>query len=200
MRGLHFPAGASRPSRPQLFFGALVVESDPVVASRMKRILGHLAPERRVVLAPTCEEAEAMLASLPFDLVFVDMQLYPIGQGAALIGDVRAKLPRAQVIAMSDTDERELVLSAFASGATGYLLSDAEDADIAFALRALATGTVLDPRAAGHLLDLIAETLATPERAAAGLREESGFGACRKLELRPRSQAAADEMRRSLPD
>ena len=141
-----------------------------------------------------------MLASLPFDLVLVDMQLYPIGQGAALIGDVRAKLPRAQVIAMSDTDERELVLSAFASGATGYLLSDAEHADIASALRPLATAPVLDPRVAGHLLDLVAETLATPERAAAGLREESGFGACRKLELRPRSQAAADEMHRSLPD
>lgn len=194
------PASASRIQRPQLFFGALVVESDPAVANRMKRILALLAPGRRVVLAPTREEAETMLEALPFDLVFVDMQLYPIGQGAALIADVRAKLPRAQVIALSDMDDRELVSSAFASGATGYLLSDSEDADIALALRALATGTVLDPRVASHLLAMLAETLAAPDRAAIGLFEESDFGACRKLELRSRTLPAPEGMRRSLPD
>ncbi|HEX7864872.1 MAG TPA: response regulator [Variovorax sp.] len=186
--------------RPQLFFGALVVESDPGVASRMKHILGYLAPGRRVVLAPTREEADAMLDALPFDLVFVDMQLYPIGDGAALISDVRAKLPRAQVIALSDTDEREMVMSAFASGATGCLLSDAADAEIAHSLRALATGTVLDPRVAGHLLAMLADMLAMPDRAVVDFQEESDFGACRKLELRPRTQAIPGEMRHSLPD
>ncbi|WP_432727426.1 response regulator [Variovorax sp. W6] len=201
MSGHALPVGTSRMHRPQLFFGALVVESDPAVASRMKRILGLLAPGRRVVLAPTIDEAEAMLAALPFDLVFVDMQLYPIGRGAALIADVRAKLPRAHVIALSDTDDRELVLSAFASGATGYLLSDAEDADIALALRALPTGTVLDPRVAGHLLALLAETLGAPECAdAAAPFAESDFGTCRKLELRCRTRPTPEGTRRSLPD
>jgi|GEM_PF-3392638 len=189
-----------RRHRPQLFFGALVVESEPGVASRMKRILEHLAPGRRVVLVSAREEADAMLAALPFDLVFVDMQLYPPGDGVALIADVCAQLPRAQVIALSDTDERDIVMSAFASGATGCLLSDAADAEIAHSLRALAIGTVLDPRAAGHLLSMLSEMLAMPDRAAAGPQGESDFGDCRKLELRSRTRATPGEMRHSLRD
>lgn len=189
---------ASRMYRePKLFFGALVVESNPAVAHRMKRILGLLAPGRRVVLAPTCEEANAMLAALPFDLVFVDMQFYPIGDAAALIADIRAKLPHTQVIAMSDTDERGLVMSAFASGATGYLVRDADDAEIAHTLRSLATGVALDPRVAGHLLAMLAETFA---QSSADLLAQDDFSACRKLELRPRTQATAERTRHDLPD
>lgn len=180
---------------PPLFFGALVVESDPVIARRLKRILGLIAPERRVVLAPTREEAEAMLAALPFDLVFVDMQLCPIGDAAALIAGVRAKLPRTQVIALSDTHERGLAVSAFASGATGYLLSASEDAEIARTLRDLATGTVLDPRVAGHPLAMLAESLAP---SSADFDAEGDLRTCRKPELEPR--ATVEGTRRGLPD
>ncbi|MFS2166375.1 response regulator [Variovorax sp. Varisp62] len=172
-----FLDAASRVLQPKPFFGALVVESDPTVASRMRRILGMLAPGRRVVLVSTRAEAEEMLAALSFDLVFVDMQLYPIGDGASLIADVCARLPRAQIVAMSDTDDQERVLCAFASGATGYLMSEAEDAEIAYALRALTNGgAVLDPRAARHMLAMLAETLCTYS----------------KLELRSRIQATPE--------
>jgi DNA-binding NarL/FixJ family response regulator len=189
------PGSASRMLRPQPFFSALVVESDPAVASRLNSVLGVLAPGRCVVLVPTREEADAMLATLSFDLVFVDMQLYPIGEGASLISDVRAMQPRAQVIALSDTDDRDLALSAFASGATGYLLSEAEDAEIAYALRALANdGAVLDPRVARHLVSMFAETLAEPIRA----DDFHADGAFRKLELRSLTPAIPEGTRHGL--
>ncbi|MGJ7500840.1 response regulator [Variovorax sp. ZT5P49] len=188
--------GASRVLRPQPFFSALVVESDPAVASRLNSVLGVLAPGRCVVLVPTREEADAMLATLSFDLVFVDMQLYPIGDGASLIAHVRAIQPRAQIIALSDTDDRELALSAFASGAVGYLLSEAEDAEIAHTLRALTSGgAVLDPRVARHVLAMFAETLAVPIRA----NDFHADGAFRKLELRSRTPAIPEGTRHALP-
>lgn len=177
-----------------------MVQRGPVVANRLKRILGLLAPGRRVVLVSTREEAHAMLNAPPFDLVFVDMQLYPTGQGAALVADVRARLLRANVIAPSDTDDRESVLRTFASGTTGYPLSNVEDADIAFALHTLTTGTVLNPRVARHLLAALAETLAAPDRAAAGLCRERDFGARRKLARGSRTLPAPEETCRGLPD
>ncbi|SET70395.1 response regulator [Variovorax sp. OV084] len=190
------PGGALRVFRPQPFFSALVVESDPAVASRLNSVLGVLAPGRCVVLVPTREEADAMLDTLSFDLVFVDMQLYPIGDGASLIADVRAMQPRARIIALSDTDDRDLALSAFASGATGYLLSEAEDAEIAYALRALANGgAVLDPRVARHVVAMFAETLAEPIRAG----DFHADGAFRKLELRSLTPAIPEGTRPGLP-
>jgi DNA-binding NarL/FixJ family response regulator len=150
-----------------------------------------------VVLVPTREEADAMLDTLSFDLVFVvDMPLYPIGDGASLIADVRAMQPRALVIALSDTDDRELALSAFASGATGYLLSEAEDAEIAYALRAPANdGAVLDPRVVRHVVAMFAETLTVPICA----DDFHAEGAFRKLELRSPTPAIPEGTRHGLP-
>lgn len=145
---------------PEPFFSALVVQGDPAVANRMRRILEALAPGRRVLLAPERAEADSLLATFLFDLVIVDMQLRPLGEGAALIARVRAAQPRAQVVAVSGMDTHALVLSAFAAGATGYLLSEAEDAEIAHALRALQSGGVaLHPRVAGRVLGMLAALL-----------------------------------------
>lgn len=146
--------------RPEPFSSALVVESDPAVANRMRRILGALAPGRQVLLASTHAQADGLLAIVRFDLVLVDMQLHPQGDGARLIAQVRAAQPRAQVVAMSDMDNHDLVLRAFASGATGYLLSEAEDAEMAYALQALQSdGAALDSRVARRVLGMLAASL-----------------------------------------
>lgn len=146
--------------RPVPFFSALVVEADPAVARRMLRILGALAPGRHAPCVSTPEEAHHLLAAFSFDLVFVDMQLQPTGEGARLIARIRVAQPRSQVVAISHMDNWDLVRSAFAAGATGYLLSDAEDAEIAYALRALESGGVaLDPRVGRRVLDMLAVSM-----------------------------------------
>lgn len=166
--------------RPVPFFSALLVEADPAVARRMLRILGAIAPGRHAPHASTPEEANYLLAAFSFELVFVDMQLHPQGEGARLIARIRAAQPRAQVVAMSDMDNRDLVRRALAAGATGYLLSDAQDAEIACALRALETGGVaLDPRVARRVLDMLAVSM----RRGAGARPDAAEPPRR---LRPR--------------
>lgn len=44
-------SSASQLSYVSTFHGALIVEEDPDVAARLRRILGNLAPGRRVVVA-----------------------------------------------------------------------------------------------------------------------------------------------------
>ncbi|MGJ7533060.1 MULTISPECIES: hypothetical protein [unclassified Variovorax] len=87
------PGGASGMFRPQPFFGALVVESDPAVASRLNSVLGVLAPGRCVVFVPAREEADAMLATLSFDLVFVETLTVPICADAFRKLELRSPTP-----------------------------------------------------------------------------------------------------------
>jgi len=153
-------------SVPQLsylstFHGALVVEDDPAVADRMRRILGNLAPGRRVVVASTRAEACNLLASLPYDLVLVGMRL-PRGDGVSLIRHVRETYRHIETVAMSPSDDHELVNAAISAGAVGYLLTEADDAELSFLLRSIERGGApMDSRVARRILGLIAASART---------------------------------------
>lgn len=153
-------------SVPQLsylstFHGALIVEDDPSVADRMRCILGKLAPGRRVVVASTRAEACNLLASLPYDLVLVGMRL-PRRDGVALIRHVRETYRHIETVAMSPTDDHELVNAAISAGAVGYLLTEADDAELSFLLRSIERGGApMDSRVARRILGLIAASAKT---------------------------------------
>ncbi|WP_426391668.1 LuxR C-terminal-related transcriptional regulator [Variovorax sp. R-27] len=148
------------PSAAQLYGGvfhaALIVADDSIAADRMRRILAELAPHRRVVIASGQAEALNLLAALPYDLVLVDMRL-PGNDGAALLQHVRQAYPRIESIGMSATDDQELVNAAIAAGAIGYLLTEADDAELAYLLRSIERGgSPMDSRIARRILGSIA--------------------------------------------
>lgn len=148
------------PSAAQLYGGvfhaALIVADDSIAADRMRRILAELAPHRRVVIASGRAEALNLLAALPYDLVLVDMRL-PGNDGAALLQHVRQAYPRIESIGMSATDDQELVNAAIAAGAIGYLLTEADDAELAYLLRSIERGgSPMDSRIARRILGSIA--------------------------------------------
>lgn len=147
---------ASHLSYMSTFHGALIVEEDPAVGDRMRRILVDLAPGRRVVVATTCAEARNLLASLPYDLVLVNTRLAG-RQGVSLIEHIRQTYRHIETIAMSATDDHELVNAAIAAGAIGYLLTEADDAELSFLLRSIERGGApMDSRVARRILGLIA--------------------------------------------
>ncbi|MDQ0079990.1 DNA-binding NarL/FixJ family response regulator [Variovorax boronicumulans] len=148
------------PSAAQLYGGvfhaALIVADDSIAADRMRRILAELVPHRRVVIASGRAEALNLLAALPYDLVLVDMRL-PGNDGAALLHHVRQAYPRIESIGMSATDDQELVNAAIAAGAIGYLLTEANDAELAYLLRSIERGgSPMDSRIARRILGSIA--------------------------------------------
>jgi DNA-binding NarL/FixJ family response regulator len=152
---------ASQLSYVSTFHGALIVEDDPAVADRMRRILGDLAPGRRVVVASTRAEACNLLASLPYDLVLVGMRL-PRSEGVSLIAHIRRTYAHIETIAMSPSDDHELVNAAISAGAIGYLLTEADDAELSFLLRSIERGGApMDSRVARRILGLIAESAKT---------------------------------------
>ncbi|AGU51682.1 two component transcriptional regulator, LuxR family [Variovorax paradoxus B4] len=142
--------------------GALIVEGSRSVSERMRRILATVAPGLQLAIASTQAEACSMLAAQAFRFVLVGMD-GPDGDGAALIRHVRRDLPHIEAIAMSETDDACLVASAIAAGAVGYLLTEADDAELAFLLRAIERGGApVDPRVARRILGLFAAS-ARPE-------------------------------------
>ncbi|MBJ2159517.1 response regulator transcription factor [Variovorax sp. IB41] len=152
---------ASQLSYVSIFHGALIVEDDPAVADRMRRILGNLAPGRRVVVASTRSEACNLLASLPYDLVLVGMRL-PRSEGVSLIAHIRRTYLHIETIAMSPSDDHELVNAAISAGAIGYLLTEADDMELSFLLRSIERGGApMDSRVARRILGLIAASAKT---------------------------------------
>ncbi|MGF6351561.1 DNA-binding NarL/FixJ family response regulator [Variovorax sp. W2I14] len=154
-------SSASQLSYVSTFHGALIVEEDPDVAARLRRILGNLAPGRRVVVASTRAEACNLLASLPYDLLLVGMCL-PGSDGVSLIRHVRETYRHIETVAMSPTDDHELVNAAISAGAVGYLLTEADDAELSFLLRSIERGGApMDSRVARRILGLIAASAKT---------------------------------------
>ena len=147
-----FPGGPGAGMRG----GALIAGGSPSVSERMRRILAAAAPGLELAVVSTQAEARRTLAARAFRVVLVEMD-GPQGNGAALIRHVRSELPHIEAIAMSETDDAGLVGSAIAAGAVGYLLTEADDDELAFLLRAIERGGApVDPRVARRLLGLFA--------------------------------------------
>lgn len=136
--------------------GALIVEGSPSVSERMRRILAEVAPGLQLAAASTQAQARFMLAAQAFSFVLVGMD-GPDGDGAALIRHVRTAHPHIDTIAMSETDDDGLVGAAIAAGAVGYVLTEADDAELAFLLRSIERGGApVDSRIARRILGLFA--------------------------------------------
>jgi DNA-binding NarL/FixJ family response regulator len=103
----------------------LVLESEPDI-----EVVGEAENGERAVF-------EA-IASAP-DVVVMDVQM-PGKSGIEAMPAVLQAVPAAKVLMLSMQDEPSAVRSAFASGASGYVLKDAADTELVEAVRAVAGG------------------------------------------------------------
>ena len=73
------------------------------------------------------------------DVVLLDVVM-PGRSGLEASPDIRAAAPKAQILVLSMQDDPSYVREAFASGASGYLLKEAADAELVAAVREVAAG------------------------------------------------------------
>jgi len=133
----------------------LIVDDHSVVREGLCMFLVR-DPDLEVV-GEAADGAEALeqARQLRPDVVVMDL-LMPVLDGIAATRAIRRELPETEVLALTSVLESASVVEAIRAGAIGYLLKDAQAAELRRAIKAAAAGQVqLSPQASAHLLGAI---------------------------------------------
>lgn len=136
---------------------ALIVKEDLREQQRLRRLLSEAAgQEARIDAAGTLRDAGQLLTRCDhYAMALVDTHL-PDGCGIEFIGWLCRARPSLKVVAFSKAEEVSTALAALRNGASGYLLEQSEDIELAMHLRCLHRGgVVIDPVIVRRLLSLL---------------------------------------------
>jgi DNA-binding NarL/FixJ family response regulator len=102
------------------------------------------------------DEAVGEAVRLGPDVVLMDLVM-PRVDGIEAMRRIRAERPRTRVIVLTSFGDEDRLLPAVRAGAAGFLLKSAQPQEVVRAIRAAYDGeAVIDPKAAGKLLDALA--------------------------------------------
>lgn len=144
---------ASSPhSLPMQRTTVLIVDDDLSVA----QVLAHhvaSAPEFEVVgTMPDVASAKAAVSRLRPQVLLTDLGL-PDGTGVELIAYTREQLPACEMLVITVFDQTDKVIAAIRAGAAGYLLKNADEAEVVRHIRMVCSGgSPINPRIARRLL------------------------------------------------
>ena len=138
----------------------LIVEDDQDIMSANRQMLeleGY-----RVVTATSMEAGREAVQKEHPDLILLDI-LLPDGNGLELIAEMRESDPALSILVVSSWSTEEIILQALQAGATGYVLKERDDMEMALSIRSvLRGGAPIDPFIARRILHLLQ---ATPPKA-----------------------------------
>jgi DNA-binding NarL/FixJ family response regulator len=130
----------------------VVIDDHPIVRQGLIAALEDEPDFEVVGGASSAEEALALVKQLEPELVLLDLELPGI-DGVEAIPRLIEASPSSRVLVFTAYDTDERVLGAVKSGAKGYLLKGATAAEIARAIRVVASGgSVLEPPVAAKLV------------------------------------------------
>jgi DNA-binding NarL/FixJ family response regulator len=130
----------------------LIADDHAVVRTGLARLVETFDDIELVGAAANGEEAVALAAERRPDVVLMDLEM-PVLDGIEATRRIREAHPDVAVVVLTSFSDRERILGTLDAGAAGYLLKDAEPAELEKAVRAAARGEApLDPKAARAVL------------------------------------------------
>ena len=130
----------------------LIADDHSVVRTGLRHLVATFDDVELVGAAADGEEAVALCADHDPDVVLMDLEM-PVLDGIEATRRIVEAQPRVAVVVLTSFSDREQILRALDAGAVGYLLKDADPAELERAVRAAARGEApLDPRAGRALL------------------------------------------------
>jgi DNA-binding NarL/FixJ family response regulator len=136
----------------------LVVDDHAVVREGLRTFLRLQEGIEVVGEAGDGVEAVAEAGRLAPDVVLMDLEM-PRLDGVEAMQQIRAARTETRVIVLTSFGDDDKLLPAVRAGASGYLLKSAPPQEVVRAIRAAHAGdAVIDPKAAGRLLDALARS------------------------------------------
>jgi DNA-binding NarL/FixJ family response regulator len=131
----------------------LLAEDHPVVRAGLERLLANEADIDIVGAAANGREAVELALELQPDVVLMDISM-PVMDGVEATRRItEVKGTAVRVVILTSFSDRTEIIAALDSGASGYLLKDAEPEELLAGVRAAARGdSPLAPRAAREVL------------------------------------------------
>jgi DNA-binding NarL/FixJ family response regulator len=150
----------------------LIVDDHAVVREGLRTFLELQEGLEVVGEAADGRQALTQAELLHPDVILMDLVM-PRLDGVGAMRELRQRQPKIRVVALTSFLDDERLLPAIQAGAAGYLLKDAEPAEVAHAVRVAHKGqAVIDPVAAARLVEAIASDGPGPrERLTARERE-----------------------------
>jgi two-component system, NarL family, response regulator NreC len=139
----------------------LIVDDHAVVRSGLRLLLEREDDLEAVGEAGDGKQAVRMSRELKPDIVLLDVVM-PGSSGIDAAAEIRIESPDSRILMLSMQDDPTYVRQAFASGAAGYVLKDAADAELVEAVRKVAAGDQYVHPALGARLVASPEATAGP--------------------------------------
>ena len=133
----------------------MVVDDHEVVRQGLIAMLNRRPGLSLVAEADSAEQAVSRALSVQPDVIVMDVRL-PDGSGIEACRDIRAELPKTQVIMLTSYSDEQAVFSSILAGAAGFLLKQVRADQILEAIHEVAQGnSILDPNVTGGMMKLV---------------------------------------------
>jgi DNA-binding NarL/FixJ family response regulator len=153
----------------------VLIDDHPIVRQGLTAALEDEPDFRVAGSAVSAEEALPLVGRLRPDVILLDLELPGMSGVEAIPGLLEAS-PETKVLVFTAYDTDERVIGAIRAGAKGYLLKGAAVADIARAIRDVASGgSALEPRVAAKLIATVRAPRGVPDRLTEREREVLGL-------------------------
>ena len=131
----------------------VLVDDHEVVRNGIKALLEQTPDVSVVGEAGTVKEAIARVEWARPDVVIMDVRL-PDGSGIEATREIRARLPKTQVLMLTTFADDEALFASIMAGAAGYVLKQIKGADLVRAVQTVGSGqSLLDPAVTKGVLD-----------------------------------------------
>lgn len=133
----------------------LLVEDDPMVCRRLTALLLTMGySEQGIIHASSLSEARKCCENMSIiALALVDLGL-PDGNGIDLIRELRTGDSHLGILVISAWSTQDVIFAALRAGATGYIVKERDDLEIALALRSVIRGGApIDPFIARKIIE-----------------------------------------------
>jgi len=117
----------------------IIADDHTIVREGLKQLLLAAADFTVVGEAANGHEVLARVRELAFDVLLLDMSM-PGRSGIDLIKQLKAGFPRIHILVLTMHEEQQYAVRAIRAGAAGYLTKESASAQLASAIRKVASG------------------------------------------------------------